>query len=285
VPDGGAEPTSPWSWVTPGFFAALGIPPLEGRLFTDADSAGTPPVAVVSRSWAARYFPRESVIGQQLVEGGCYDCPHTTVVGVVGDVKYQGLRGDGEGVYAPLMQAEARQAALFVRTSAAPSSFTGPVLQRLRALDPELPLSARLMTDELRRALADPARWTAVLTAFGAAALALSSLGIFGLVSYLVRRQRREIGVRLALGAEPGSILRMVLERGMRYVIAGTVVGLGLTAVSGRWLGSLLFEVGPNDPLTVGGVTAMLLVAALAACLVPGLQAARIRPVEAMAED
>ena len=116
-------------------------------------------------------------------------------------------------------------------------------------------------------------------------ALALSALGIFGLLSYLVRRQRREIGVRLALGAEPSTILRMVLARGMRYVMAGTLVGLGLTAVSGRWLGSLLYEVGPNDPLTLGGVTAVLLIAALAACLLPGLQAARIRPVEAMAEE
>jgi putative ABC transport system permease protein len=220
-----------------------------------------------------------------MVEGGCYECPRTTIVGIVGDVKYQGLAGNGEGVYAPLLQSESRSAALFVRTAAAPQSVTGPVLQRLRAMDPELPLSARLMTDELRRALADPARWTAVLSAFGAAALALSGLGIFGLVSYLVRRQRREIGVRLALGAEPRTILRMVLAGGMRYVIAGTLVGLGLTVVSGRWLGSLLYEVGPNDPITMGGVTAMLLIAALAACLVPGLQAARIRPIEAMAEE
>ena len=220
-----------------------------------------------------------------MVGGGCYECPRTTIVGVVGDVKYQGLAGNGEGVYSPLLQSDSRTAALFVRTGAAPQSFIGPVLQRLRTLDPELPLSARLMTDELRRALADPARWTAVISAFGAAALALSALGIFGLVSYLVRRQRREIGVRLALGAEPLTILRMVLTRGMRYVMAGTLAGLGLTVVSGRWLGSLLYEVGPNDPLTMAGVTAMLLIAALAACLLPGLQAARIRPVEAMAEE
>jgi putative ABC transport system permease protein len=219
------------------------------------------------------------------VEGGCYDCPHTTIVGVVGDVKYQGLAGDGDGVYAPLQQSDRRTVALFVRTAGAPAGVTGPVLRRLRSLDPELPLSARLMTDELRRALADPTRWTAVISAFGAAALALSALGIFGLLSYLVRRQRREIGVRLALGAEPRAILRMVLARGMRYVLAGTLVGLALTVVSGRWLGSLLYQVGPNDPLTMGGITAVLLVAALAACLLPGIQAARLRPLEAIAEE
>jgi len=285
VPEGGAEPTSPWSSVTPGFFGALRIPLLEGRVFTDADSAGAPSVAVVSRSWAAHYFPRETAVGQQMVEGGCYECPRTTIVGVVGDVKYQGLAGNGEGVYASLAQSGSRTAALFVRTGAAPQSAVVPVLQRLRALDPELPLPARLMSDELRRALADPARWTAVISAFGAAALVLSALGIFGLVSYLVRRQRREIGVRIALGAEPRAILRMVLARGMRSVIGGTLAGLALTAVSGRWLGSLLYDVGANDPLTTLGVTAMLLVAALAACLIPGLEAARIRPVEAMSED
>ena len=184
----------------------------------------------------------------------------------------------------PLQQSDRRSAALFVR-AAGPAGAMGPVLRRLRALDPELPLSPRLMTDELRRALADPTRWTAVIAGFGAAALALSALGIFGLVSYLVRRQRREIGVRLALGAEPRAILRMVLARGMRYVIAGTLVGLVLTVVSGRWLGSLLYEVGPNDPLTTGGITSVLLIAALLACLLPGLQAARIRPVEAIAEE
>jgi putative ABC transport system permease protein len=285
VPEGGAEPTSPWSSVTPGFFAALGIPLLEGRLFSDADSAAAPPVAIVSRSWASHYFPRESAIGQQLVGGGCYECPRTTIVGIVGDVKYQGLAGNGEGVYEPLPQSQSRTAALFVRSAAAPQAVVGPVLRRLRALDAELPLSARLMTDELRRALADPSRWTAVIAAFGVAALALSALGIFGLVSYLVRRQRREIGVRLALGAEPHAILRMVLARGMRYVFAGTLVGLGITTVSGRWLGSLLYDVGANDPVTTLSVTAMLLAAALAACLVPGLRAARIRPVEAMAEE
>jgi predicted permease len=284
VPEGGAEPTSPWSSVTPGFFPALGIPLLEGRLFTEADSAGVPPVAIVSRSWASHYLPRESAIGQQMVDGGCYDCPHTTIVGVVGDVKYQGLAGDGDGVYTPLQQSDRRTAALFVRAPA-PAGTMGPALQRLRALDPELPLSPRLMTDELHRALADPTRWTAVLSAFGAAALALSALGIFGLVSYLVRRQRREIGVRLALGAEPHAILRMVLARGMRYVIAGTLAGLALTVISGRWLGSLLYDVGANDPLTTLGVTAMLAIAALVACLIPGLRAARIRPIEALAEE
>jgi putative ABC transport system permease protein len=285
VPEGGAEPTAPWSAVTDGYFAALGIPLLDGRMFTAADTNDAPPVVLVSRSWAARYFPGQDAIGQQLIEGGCYECPRTTIVGIVGDVKYQGLRGDGDGVYSPMAQSEGRLAALFVRTRTSPGSFIGPVLERLRGLDAELPLAGVTMADQLRGALADPGRWTAVLSAFAATALALSAMGIFGLMSYVVRRQRREIGVRMALGAEPFDVVSMVVSRGMRYVAAGTLVGLGLVLLEGRWLGSLLYGVTPHDPGTVAAVTGGLLASALMACLLPGIRAARIRPLEAIAEE
>ncbi len=285
VPEGGAEPVSPWSNVTPGYFAALRIPLLEGRMFTDADTNGAPPVVLVSRSWAQHYFPSENVIGEQLIEGGCYECPRTTIVGVVGDVKYQGLAGDGDGIYAPLAQAGERTATLFVRTQGPPESFIKPVLEQLRGLDSELPLSGVTTAGQLRQALADPTRWTAVLTSFAAVALLLSAMGIFGLMSYVVRRQRREIGVRMALGAEPLDVLRMVVSRGMRFVGVGTVVGLGLVAMEGRWLGSLLYGVTPHDPKTIVAVTGVLLLSALLACLLPGIRAARIRPSEAIAEE
>jgi predicted permease len=285
VPEGGAEPVSPWSNVTPGYFAALRIPLLDGRMFTEADTSGAPPVVLVSRSWAQHYFPGESALGQQLIGGGCYECPRTTIVGVVGDVKYQGLAGDGDGVYAPLAQAGSRTAMLFVRTQGAPESFIKPVLEQLRALDGELPLTGVTTAEQLRRALADPTRWTAVLSAFAAAALSLSAMGIFGLMSYVVRRQRREIGVRVALGAEPLDVMRMVVGRGMRFVGVGMVVGMGLVAVEGRWLESLLYGVTPHDPQTIVAVTGVLLLSALLACLLPGIRAARIRPSEAIAEE
>jgi predicted permease len=284
VPSGGSEPVSPWSYVTPGYFAALGIPVLDGRTFTEADSANAPPVVIVSRSWAERYFPGKAVIGEQLVEGGCYQCPLTTIVGVVGDVKYQGLTGGGDGVYAPLSQSNARSARLFVRTRGAPAGVVAPVIARLRALDPEIPLAGVTMSDQLRRALADPGRWTAVLAAFAVTAVALAALGIFGLLSYLVRGQRREIGVRLALGAAPRQVTGMVIARGMRYVLLGTLAGLVMTLLEGRWLRALLFGVRPGDPRVLVAATVLLLLAAFVACLLPGLRAARIAPVEAIAE-
>ena len=287
VAPGGAQPVAPWPVVSPGFFAALGLPLLEGRLMTEADTAVSSPVLVVSRSWANHYFPNEPVVGQRLISGGCTTCPPDVVVGVVGDVKYLGLAGNGEGVYTPLAQQQGvfRNATLIVRTSAAPESFIRPVTEALRSLDPQLPLAAAPLREGLRQALADPGRWTRILSALAVTALGLSALGIFGLMSYVVRRQRREIGVRLALGAEPSRIIGMIVGRGMRYVAAGTVVGLGLALLEARWIGALLYGVAPRDPVTILSVTLLLAGAALVACIVPGLKAARIRPLEAIASE
>jgi putative ABC transport system permease protein len=124
-----------------------------------------------------------------------------------------------------------------------------------------------------------------VLSAFAAVALALAALGIFGLMSYVVRQQRREIGVRLALGAEPGDVTRMIVARGMRYAVPGTLIGLGLALLEARWLGSLLYGIAPRDPLVMASVTVVLLACAVLACLLPGLRAAKIRPIEAIASD
>jgi predicted permease len=284
VPPGGAEPLAPWASATPGYFAALGIPLLEGRMFAETDTENAPPVAIVSRAWARRYFPGEDAIGQQMIEGGCYTCPRTTIVGIVGDVKYQGLAGGGEGVYVPLPQWGPREAALYVRTAGAPGSAIPPLLAALRSLDPELPLRAVTLSGELRRALRDPGRWAAVLAAFAGTALGLAGLGIFGLMSYVVRRQRREIGVRLALGAEPRRVARMIVARGMRHAGAGALVGLTLVFVQAPWLETLLYGVTPRDPGTLALVLALLAAAALLACLLPALRASRVGPAEVIRE-
>ena len=285
VPAGTAEPVAPWAYANTGYFDALRIPLLRGRLFTPADTGETPPVAVVSRSWAEHYFPREEVLGQQLVEGGCYACPRTTIVGVVGDVKYQGLQGDGEGVYVSLDQTGVPYTTLFVRTRGAPAAVIPPVLAQLRGLDPDLPLAGQPMQARLARAVADPERWTMVLTGFGLVALLLAAVGIFGLVSYVVRRQRREIGVRIALGAEPAQVSAMVARQGLRWVAAGTLAGIGIALACGRFLEALLFQVRPTDPPTLVAVLAVLLVAAVVACGVPALRAARVEPAIALREE
>jgi putative ABC transport system permease protein len=285
VSEGGAEPTAPWPVVNPGFFASLGIPLVSGRLFTDADTGAAAPVVVVSRSWANHYFPHEDVLGQRMYSGGCYTCPPDVVVGVVGDVKYEGLAGNGDGVYSPLGQTPTRNATMFVRTAAAPETFVRPVTSALRSLDPQMPLAGVTLDQGLKDALADPGRWTTILSAFAVAALGLSAMGVFGLMSYVVRRQRREIGVRMALGAEPRQVTGMIVGRGMRYVTAGTLVGLALALLEARWIGSLLYGVTPHDPATLGAVVLLLLAAAAIACLLPGLRAAHIKPLEAIASE
>jgi predicted permease len=285
VPAGTAQPVAPWSSVTPGYFTALGIPVLEGRSFTLADSASSPSVVVVSRAWAAKYYPETSAVGKELRSGGCTTCPPTTVIGVVGDVPYLGLATAAEGVYAPLVQEGGQSLHLVVRSRLGAAATFRALRSAVASLDPELAPVEVLMTDHLRRALGDPRRWTAVVGAFAAAGLLMAALGIFGLMSYVVRQRRRELGVRLALGASPRSLTRFVLRGGMRYALLGTLIGLFISAFESRWLGSLLFGVEATDPITLVIAIAVLLGVAAAACWVPGLRAARIKPLEVLAAD
>jgi putative ABC transport system permease protein len=285
VPAGTSQPVTPWSAVTEGYFRALGIPVLEGRLFTAADSGSSPPVVVVSRAWAARYYPETSAVGRELRSGGCTTCPPTTVVGVVGNVPYLGLATGAEGVYAPLAQEGGQSLHLVVRSRLGPLATFRALRSAIASLDPELAPIEVDMTDHLHRALGDPRRWTAVVGAFAAAGVSLAALGIFGLLSYVVRQRRRELGVRLALGASPRALTRLVVRRGMRYALLGTLIGLGLSGFESRWLGSVLFGVEATDPITLVIAVAVLLAVAVVACWVPGLRAARLKPLEVMASD
>jgi predicted permease len=283
VPSGQSEPVSPWYAATAGYFHALGIPVLDGRLFTAADTVE--PVVVVSHSWARRYFPNESAVGRQLIEGGCYDCPRTTIIGVVGDVKNIGLAESEDAVYGPLDQARARSMNLVVRSTAGTAAALRALRENVHALDPELPLVESTIAERFDDSLADPRRWTVVLAAFAGVGVALAALGIFGLMSYVVRQRRREIGVRLALGAQPGTVTRLIIARGVRYAVVGSGVGLVVTLLLVRRLETLLFGVSPTDVRTITGVAALLLAVALVACWLPGRRAGRISPVEAISTE
>jgi putative ABC transport system permease protein len=285
VPAGTAQPVAPWSAVTPGYFTALGIPLLEGRLLTLADSNSSPPVVVVSRAWAAKYYRGTSAVGKELRSGGCTTCPPTTVIGVVGDVPYLGLATEAEGVYAPLAQEGGRSLHLVVRSTLGSAGTFRALRAAVASLDPDLAPTEVDMTDHLHRALGDPRRWTAVVGTFAAAGVLLAALGIFGLMSYVVRQRRREMGVRLALGASPRGLTRLVVQGGMRYALLGTLIGLGLSAFESRWLGSLLFGVEATDPVTLASAVTVLLAVAAVACWVPGRRAARLKPLEVLASD
>ena len=287
VPSGTSEPVSVEIVADAGFFAAARIPLLEGRLFSIADSASAPQAMIVSRSWAHRYSPDRPVLGRQLFQGGCRgNCPPATIIGVVGDVKYEGLAGTGEAMYDAASQNRVRVANLFVRTAGPPADAIERVRTAIRSIDPTLALNvAGAVSDRVTGSIASQRNWTTLLGGFAAAALALAAVGIFGMLSYLVTARRREIGVRIALGARRREILSMILNRGMRYALPGAFTGLVVALLAGRWLSTLLYDVGAADPLTLGATTVLLLSVALLACYLPARRAASVTPMQALRED
>ncbi|MGH7720386.1 MAG: FtsX-like permease family protein, partial [Gemmatimonadaceae bacterium] len=234
-----------------------------------------------------KYYPDVSAVGRQLIAGGCTTCQPTTVVGIVGDVKYQGLAQSSEAVYQPLAQNMTGSTNLVVRTraGATPAAAFNAVRDVMQSLDPQIPLTETTLRQELDRSLADPKRWTSILGAFSFAGLLLATVGIFGLMAYTVRQRRREIGVRMALGASTSVVVRDIVARGLRWAVAGSVAGLIVSLLAGRWLRTFLFEVDATDPLTLGGVLALLLATAALACWLAARRAAEIHPVEAIASN
>jgi putative ABC transport system permease protein len=283
VPAGGAEPTTPWLAATPGYFAVLGVERRDGRSFMPFDTAEAPPVVVVSRAWADRYYPGESAVGKQLYSGGCTTCPRSTVVGVVDDVQYRGLAHEADAAYVPLTQAPGNNLHLLVRSTLGPGATFRAMRSALAGVDPEVAAVEVDLSERVSEALGDPRRWTIIVGGFAFASVFLAALGIFGLMSYIVRQRQRELAIRLAVGASPRLLTKLVVQRGVRYAGVGVAIGAVLALLQSRWLGSLLYGVGPIDiGMLIFAAAAMLAVAG-AACWIPGLRAARVRPTEALA--
>ena len=232
VPAGGAQPTSPWPSVSPAYFAALGVPMLDGRIFSPIDSANAPPVAVVSRAWAQRYFPEGGVVGRRLVEGGCSSCPPTTIVGVVGNVKYEGLGGTGDAVYVPFSQGTRRDVVLFVRTVGAPLAALDGVRRALKSADAALPLDdAASMEERLDDSVSQPRHWTTLLGGFAGVALSLAVVGIFGM--FVAHGQRPASGDRRAHGPRSPGRRRRSHDRAARHATGTGRCGAELSGRAG----------------------------------------------------
>ncbi|HKE90551.1 MAG TPA: ADOP family duplicated permease [Gemmatimonadales bacterium] len=284
VGEGRPQSVSSWITVTRGYFGTLGVPLLEGRLFTPADTGTSPPVVVVSRAWARHYFSGEDAVGRQMIEGGCVTCPRTTIVGVVGDVRYDGLALPGEAVYAPMEQGAWRRTLfLFVRTHGTGTAALPAIRAALLAVDAGVSIDQpQAMREVVEGSIDQPRHLATLLLGFAVAALALAAVGIFGLLSYIVASRRREIGVRMALGADARAVVGMIVGRGLWLAGLGAVIGLAVAVVTTRWLAASLFQVSPTDPVTLGLVTLALLVVALVACWLPARRAATTDPVGAL---
>ena len=270
--------------VTPGYFAALGARLVEGRWFEDSDDAGAQPVIIIDDLLARRLWPGESPLGRGLhveaYENGNFIPRRNEVIGVVRHIQNHGLTTEARGqAYLPHPQSARPVMTYVVRSAGDPTVLARPIEARMHELDADLPLArVRPLAEYVHRASA-PARFTTALAGiFAVAALLLASIGIYGVLAYAVQQRRQEIGVRLAMGARSGQILRLVVGRGFRAALAGLALGLVGALGLGRFLSGLLYGVTHTDPLTYVGVSALLLAVALLASWLPARRASRVDP-------
>jgi predicted permease len=279
---GQAVPTADFRIVSPSYFEALHIPIFKGRGFLQTDRPGNPDVAIVNRSAARHLWGSQDPVGTRFSTDGGKNW--TQVVGVVGDIKQYGLDKDvADEIYVPMAQNPMMESSLLIKTAVEPMSVARGVIELLHAVDPNQP-AARVRSLEQVRAesVAAPRLTTNLLGLFALLALAIAATGIGGVMALAVGQRRHEIGVRIAIGARPREILRMILGQGMALALVGIVLGLlGALALT-RLLQRLLFEVGPTDPLTFVGVAVVLTTATLVACYVPARRAARVDPIVAL---
>jgi predicted permease len=279
----------PWirhAVVTPAYFDMLQVAAVEGRLLQPGDRDERLPVALVNRAFVARFSPGESPVGRRLrLAPQDPEEPVRTIVGVVPDLHMEGFDDETpEGVFVPLEQSDMRFASVLVRVGdGQPQALTAAVRSAVTELDPNLPL---YFVDTLEHAIYSDGwfYWVfgVLFMVFGAVALFLAAVGLYGVMASSVARRTQEVGIRLALGARAEQVLALVLRQGVWQLALGLGLGLLLAAVSARFMSLILFQVEPRDPLTFAAIAVVLAVTGLAACLVPARRAARIDPVVAL---
>ncbi len=280
VPAPNEQPTADYNVVTPGYFSTLGIPFASGRDFAKADEDTAAPVAIVSEAMAARYWPGADPLGRRLQSRGRW----MTVVGEVKDIKYSSLLQVAQPLYyVPLRQSASTVVGVFMKSSATVAAI-GPLLVReIHALDPNLSPSELLpMQEQVDRSMSSQRIAVALLGIFGSLALVLAAIGLYGVVSYTVLQGTRELGLRMALGATPSGILKLVIMRGFMLTGAGVALGAATALGTTRLLGDLLYKVSPRDPAAFGLALVVMGVSSAVACMLPAWRAARMDPVSAL---
>ncbi|MDA8017795.1 MAG: ABC transporter permease [Thermoanaerobaculia bacterium] len=271
------------------YFQVLGIPLLSGRGFGLADDVESTGVVMINRTLAELYWPGRSPLGAQVGFGGAPDSEDgwLRVVGVVGDVQNAGLdRPPRPEMYFPAAQRPLREMSLVVRTRVIPEAMTEEIRQAVLAQDPLQPIyRVRTMDEVVRRSTADRSFDTLLLTVFAGLALLLAVVGVYSVMSHDVGLRRSEVGLRMALGADPGGVLRLFVGRGLRLALLGAVLGAGLASLATRLLESRLYGIEATDPTTYVAGAAVLMMIATAACILPALRAARLQPTDALRDE
>ncbi|HYY42837.1 MAG TPA: FtsX-like permease family protein, partial [Pyrinomonadaceae bacterium] len=272
--------------ISPDYFRTMQIPLLRGRLLSERDAQDAPLAAVVNETLARQYFPGEDALGKRFTFGDpqAADPRWQTIVGVVADVRQSGLNEEPYAqIYRSYRQAPRRAATVVLRTAGAPLESVGALRQQVWALDRQQPLyNVRTAAQVLADSIARPRFNTLLITIFAAVALVLATVGIYGVISYTVTQRTHEIGIRMALGARPFDVFKMVVGQGLRLALIG--VGLGLVASFAvmRLLASLLYGVRPTDLVTFAGVSGLLTMIVLVACYIPARRATKVDPMIAL---
>jgi putative ABC transport system permease protein len=272
--------------VAPGFFETLRIRLVSGRPFNETDSKGATRVAIINEAMGRRYFSGQNMLGKVLKFGTEPD-DECQIVGVVSDTRDVTLRAEPRPqVYFPLLRNTEASLHLFVRTSADPLALAADLRKAVWAIDKDEPVShVQSMTEVIAQSVAEPRFRTWLLGVFATAGLTLTLVGIYGVVSYMAGQRTREIGIRVALGAKRGNVLRLVLGQGVRLAMAGAIAGVVGSLALTRLLKGQLFEIKPTDPATLIGAAVLMLLVALAACYAPARRATRVDPLVALRHE
>jgi putative ABC transport system permease protein len=284
----GDEPEIQSLSVMGDYFRAMQIPVRAGRDFTDMDREEQPLVAIINEAAVKKFFPHENPLGER-ADWARRTGPNKwmTIVGVVADVKHLGLNQPVDpAVYAPFPQSDEswrRWMTLTIRSQSSSAGLVEEVKKQVWSLDRQIPVSDVQSMDELLSVSLAEERFNMILLgAFAGLALVLAAVGIYGVMAYTVSQRTHEIGIRIALGAQRGDVVRLVVGQGAKLALAGIIIGLAGAFALTRLMASLLFDVTPTDPLTFAGVAIVLALVALAACYIPARRAMRVDPMTAL---
>jgi len=278
--------------VSAGYLKTLGVPLITGRWIEDRDREGAPAVAVVNSSFARTYFPNQSPLGQHIQLGATpsTNVPFMEIVGIVADVKQSLASESSSEMYVPYRLADqmlpVSALSLVVRTAGDPLAQAESIRSVVHNIDPNQPVTAiRSMEENIAQSISQPRFRTVLLAVFAGIALVLAAVGIFGVMAYSVAQRTRELGLRIALGASRGRVLKLVLAHGVRLTLLGVAIGLAATFLLTRYVSSLLFNVPAYDPMTLVDVVAALIVISLCACYLPARRATLVDPIVALREE
>jgi ABC-type antimicrobial peptide transport system, permease component len=268
--------------VSPDYFRALETPLIKGRFFNDADNADAPLVIIVNQTFAKKFWPNEDALGKRIVMGGMSDDPKwITIVGIVGDMRHFGLDVDPKPeMYVPFAQSAYSTAIYVVRSNQDPRTLVPAIQREIQAIDPAVPLAnVRTFENVIGDSVAPRRLSVVLLGVFAGVAVLLASVGIYGVMSFLVVQRTHEIGVRMALGAQRSDVLKLVLVRSLKLISAGAIIGLIVALLSTHTLRALLYRVSAFDATTFVLVTILLGAVAMAASYLPAIRATRADPM------